>query len=102
MSIASEGFGSFDAFFPRTGTGDQIDNVQRKTWLATDYDRAGTINDGRRVLFKPLVGLFNQDKLLPIRHMPIQIELELVSNRADCLAADALMDAKDWNISDAQ
>eukprot|EP00972_Heterocapsa_arctica_P069726 10301941-Heterocapsa_arctica.AAC.1 len=34
--------------------------------------------------------------------MPIQIELELVSNRADCLAADIGIDAKDWYISDAQ
>eukprot|EP00972_Heterocapsa_arctica_P053606 7897072-Heterocapsa_arctica.AAC.1 len=49
-----------------------------------------------------MCGLFNQDKLLPIRHMPISIELELVSNREDCIAADAGMDAKEWNISDAQ
>ena len=30
------------------------------------------------VLFKPLSGLFNQPKMLPIRYMPITIELELV------------------------
>eukprot|EP00972_Heterocapsa_arctica_P039251 5784002-Heterocapsa_arctica.AAC.1 len=102
MSIASEGFGSFDTFYPRTGEVQQTDNDHRKPWLAIDHDCAGSIREGRRVLFKPLVGLFNQDKLLPIRHMPIQIELELVSNRADCLAADLGIDAKDWSISDAQ
>lgn len=32
-----------------------------------------------RVLFKPLSGLFEQNKMLPLRYMPITIELELVS-----------------------
>ena len=30
--------------------------------------------------FTPLVGLFHQNKYLPIRYCPIQIELELVNN----------------------
>eukprot|EP00972_Heterocapsa_arctica_P083928 12365887-Heterocapsa_arctica.AAC.1 len=88
MSVASEGFGSFDTFYPKPWAVQEVDNDHRKSWLAPDHDCAGLVRDGRRVLFKPLVGLFNQDKLLPIRHMPIQIELELVSNRVDCLAAD--------------
>eukprot|EP00972_Heterocapsa_arctica_P076899 11342996-Heterocapsa_arctica.AAC.1 len=102
MSIASEGFGNYDTFYPRTGEVQQTDNDHRKPWLAIDYDTAGAIRDGRRVLFKPLVGLFNQDKLLPIRHMPIQIELELVSNKLDAIAAAQQYDNKDWTSSDAQ
>ncbi len=58
MSIASEGFGSFDTFYPKTGSVQEIDNDHRKTWLAIDHDTAGLVKDGRRVLFKPLVGLF--------------------------------------------
>jgi hypothetical protein len=36
-----------------------------------------------RVLFKPLLGIFNQPKFLPIRYAPMVIELELVSNSND-------------------
>jgi hypothetical protein len=34
------------------------------------------------VMFKPLCGLFNQSKYLPLRYMPIEIELELADNDA--------------------
>jgi len=37
----------------------------------------------RVVMFKLLSGIFNQDKFLPIRYMPITIEMELVSNIED-------------------
>eukprot|EP00972_Heterocapsa_arctica_P082729 12190528-Heterocapsa_arctica.AAC.1 len=77
LSIASEGFGSYD---DKYGEG-VADN--RKPWIAEDHDTAGVIRESRKVLFKPLVGLFNQDKLLPIRYMPLQIELELVSTASD-------------------
>lgn len=36
-----------------------------------------------RVIFKPLLGIFNQPKFLPIRYAPMVIELELVSNALD-------------------
>ena len=36
-----------------------------------------------RVVFKPLLGIFNQPKFLPIRYAPMVIELELVSNALD-------------------
>ena len=32
------------------------------------------------VIFKPLCGLFNQSKYLPLRYMPIELELELADN----------------------
>jgi hypothetical protein len=35
------------------------------------------------VLFKPLSGLLNQSKMIPLRYAPITIELELVSNAND-------------------
>jgi hypothetical protein len=34
------------------------------------------------VMFKPLCGLFNQSKYIPLRYMPIEIELELADNEA--------------------
>ena len=33
-------------------------------------------------MFKPLCGLFNQSKYLPLRYMPIELELELADNDA--------------------
>eukprot|EP00972_Heterocapsa_arctica_P105159 15495785-Heterocapsa_arctica.AAC.1 len=79
MSIASEGFGSYDTYYPPNPTESNVtgDADPRRSWIDHFHDQAGEVAEGRRVLFKPLVGLFNQDKLLPIRHMPIQIELEL-------------------------
>ena len=41
----------------------------------------------RTVCFTPMSGLLSQDKYLPIRYAPIQIELELVSNGADVVNA---------------
>ena len=35
---------------------------------------------GLQVLFKPLSGLLNQNKMMPLRYAPITIELELVDN----------------------
>ena len=37
-------------------------------------------NSGLQVLFKPLSGLLNQNKMIPIRYAPITIELELVDS----------------------
>ena len=38
--------------------------------------------DYHTVMFKPLCGLFNQTKYLPLRYMPIELELELADNDA--------------------
>ena len=40
------------------------------------------------VLFKPLSGLLNQSKYLPIRYAPLTIELEIVSNSNDPIISD--------------
>ena len=40
-------------------------------------------NQGITVLFKPLSGLLNQNKMLPVRYAPITIELELVDTATD-------------------
>ena len=37
----------------------------------------------RTVYFKPLLGIFNQSKYLPIRYAPITLEFELVNNYTD-------------------
>ena len=37
----------------------------------------------RTVYFKPLLGIFNQSKYLPIRYAPITLEFELVNNFTD-------------------
>jgi hypothetical protein len=36
---------------------------------------------GMTVLFKPLSGILNQNKLLPLKYAPITIELELVDDK---------------------
>ena len=40
------------------------------------------------VLFKPLLGLLNQPKYLPIRYCPLTLELELVSSSTDPIVSD--------------
>ena len=83
LMIATEGFGSFDDRYANTATDD------RKTYRAFDYDQSGVVRQSRRVIFKPMFGLFNQDKLLPLRYMPLQIELELLNSGADAVHAGA-------------
>ena len=58
-------------------------------------------NKGRIVAFTPLSGILNQDKYLPIRYAPIQIELEVVSNAADAVNTSGST-STNWNISDVQ
>jgi len=60
------------------------------------YDKAGVVlneanypgiesNKEKTVLFKPMFGLFNQSKMIPIRYCPLTMELELVTNPEDCV-----------------
>ena len=79
LMISSEGFNSFDGQY-----GD-VSQDNRKTYRNFDYDKSGSVFEGRRVLFKPMFGLFDQEKLLPLRYMPIQIKLELVNSGADAV-----------------
>jgi hypothetical protein len=61
------------------------------------------------VMFKPLCGLFNQTKYLPLRYMPIELELELADNNepiiTDFLAGSAYTNdntSKTWRIENCQ
>ncbi len=51
----------------------------------TDYYKSVKGNSRRIVIFKPLSGLLSQEKWIPLRYMPITIELELVNSPTDCL-----------------
>ena len=83
--IACEGFGNFDYVrLPEAQSDDQ-----RKGYRQTDYDVSGNVSLARRVIFKPMLGLFNQEKLLPLRYCPLQIELELVNSQADAVTTES-------------
>ena len=99
--IGCEGFGDFD--FVKGAAAQAAD--QRKSYRQTDYDLSGNVGLARRVMFKPMLGLFNQDKLLPLRYCPIQIELDLVNSPADAVsleAAEGFPNGANWDISDIQ
>ena len=55
--IACEGFGDSD--FVKSEAAQAAD--QRKSYRQTDYDLSGNVGLARRVMFKPMLGLFNQD-----------------------------------------
>ena len=98
LMIASEGFGSFD---DRYGVADG----NRKEYRSGDYDKSGLIYASRRVVFTPLFGLLNQEKLLPLRYCPIQIELELVNSGAGAVHVGSYngeTHTANFDITDAQ
>ena len=95
-SIASEGFCNFGEKYTETSAD------SRSTYRAEDYDKSGLVIVSRRVLFKPMFGLFNQDKLLPLRYCPIQIELDLVNDFMDAIIKRDDNKPDLWNISDIQ
>ena len=99
--IGCEGFGNFDSV---QGEGAQAAG-KRKSYRQTDYDLSGDVGVARRVMFKPMLGLFNQEKLTPLRYCPIQIELELVNSQADVVSlevAGGFSNGANWDISDIQ
>jgi hypothetical protein len=66
--------------------------------------RAGSY---QTVMFKPLCGLFNQSKYLPLRYMPIEIELELADNEAPIITSfnsvfSAATTSTSWKIQNCQ
>ena len=79
LMISSEGFGQFDDKCPT----DAQDH--RKSYRVEDCDESGAVWQSRRVVFKPMLGLLNQEKLIPLRFCPLQVELELVNNGADAV-----------------
>ena len=64
--IGCEGFGNLG--FVKGAAAQAAD--QRKGYRQTDYDLSGNVGSARRVMFKPMLGLFNQDKLIPLRYCP--------------------------------
>lgn len=106
LDIANEGFGSFDNKVDRIAdvTGDE-DVDERKRYREADYNEAGVVMKSRRVSFKPLLGLFNQEKLLPLRYCPLQIELELVNSGDDAVFVGThagFTYGNQWDITDIQ
>ena len=78
---------------------------ERKTYRENDFNESGVVEVSRRVMFKPMLGMFNQEKLIPLRYCPLQIELELVNNSADCCftgVIDTHTYHSDWDITDIQ
>jgi hypothetical protein len=57
----------------------QYYDLQRNDYGINNYQGIWPL-DAAYVLFKPLSGLLNQNKMLPLRFAPITIELELVDN----------------------
>jgi hypothetical protein len=101
LDIANDGFGNFDVFEEYSTE----DADERKTYREGDFNESGQVINFRRVLFKPMFGLFNQDKLLPLRYCPLQIELELVNNGADSVftgTKNAITFTANWDITDVQ
>ena len=100
FTVSSEGFINFDDQY-----GD-VSQDDRKTYRDFDYGKAGSVFQARRVIFKPLFGIFsNQEKLLPLRYMPLQIELELVNSAAGAVhvgAWEGQNNTSNWGISDIQ
>ena len=51
------------------------------------------------VLFKPCSGLFNQPKMLPIRYMPITIELEIVHDNTEPVVSETTNTANNFDLA---
>ena len=99
--IACEGFKNFD-FVKREAA---QASEERKGYRQDGYDLSGNIQLARRVQFKPMLGLLNQEKLTPLRYCPIQIELELVNHQADAVTTETtngFSTGANWDISDIQ
>ena len=99
--IACEGFGSLD--FVKSEEAHASDD--RKGYRQDDYDLSGNVSLSRRVMFKPMLGLFNQEKLIPLRYCPIQIELGFVNSQADAVTIEptnGFSNGVNWGISDIQ
>ena len=92
--IAMQGFGLYDrvndfadlqATDWTTGRNGLEDADKRKSYRVSDWGEASAIKNQRTGLFKPTLGVIDQEKLIPLRYAPLQFELELVSNSADCV-----------------
>ena len=79
--------------------GQQFDNHQ------TTFDRNNVAGiapgEAQTVLFKPCSGLFNQPKMLPIRYMPITVELELVHDNTEPIVSATTVGQDNFDVSNA-
>ena len=97
-TIAGEGFCNFDGKYTVEGAASD----SRSTYRQEDCDQTGLVIANRRVLFKPMLGLFNQENLIPLRYCPIHIELELVNNLLDAVVMRNADASGSWTIYDIQ
>lgn len=88
-NCTAEGFGTvwdtkeYLSFEPTEAGKDSV-HVRK---LRTETFSGLLTGKSQRVLFKPLSGIFEQNKMIPLRYMPITIELELVNTFADPMLA---------------
>ena len=111
--IAMEEFGLFDIQYEVasavSGGGINSEAVAdadaRKIYRNRDFDEAGPVFGSRTVLFKPMLGILNQEKLIPLGYCPLQVELELVSSPGDCMLIgthNGYLGTDQWFVSDVQ
>ena len=92
MIMATKGFGSMVVASDEKEKDDEV-----------GIHNAESVKTSRIVMFKPLLGLFNQEKLIPLRYCPIQLEFELVPHPGRPVLVDTVAGkVKDWSISDIQ
>ena len=103
-----EGFGSFGRKCDQAASGliadpEAEDADERKIHRVSDWDVVGSIQQQRKQIFKPMLGIMALEKLIPLRYCPLQIELELVSSAEDCMFVrirNGLTSLSNWGISD--
>ena len=96
-----DNYNRVEAMFSCLSSSDSIANIDAEgfgqRWSRkSNYETAYTLDTYRgilhgqsqTVLFKPLSGLLNQPKYLPLRYCPLTIELEIVSNNTDPIISD--------------
>ena len=79
--------------------GQQFDNHQ--TAFSTHTVAGIAPGEAQTVLFKPCSGLFNQPKMLPIRYMPITVELELVHDNTEPIVSATTVGQDNFDVSNA-
>jgi hypothetical protein len=96
-----DNYNRVEAMFSCLTSADSVTNIDAEgfgqRWIRerdyqTPYDndtyRGLPGGQSQTVLFKPLSGLLNQPKYLPLRYCPLTIELEIVSNSGDPIISD--------------
>ena len=92
------------------------DNAYSATTVGTDTSAANLANQlgtqitygsQRTVSFKPLFGILNQNKYIPLQWLPLTIEYELVTSNLDAIATSLVgsqfaLASQGWIIQDCQ